>query len=176
MSHELRTPLNAVIGFSELLRDNPIPPEELDDYLRSINLAGNTLLKLINDILDLSKIDANQMKISPEPTELPAVARELYAMFRRETAKRRLEYRVECPEALPPMMLDGLRLRQILLNLIGNAVKFTQRGHVEVLFAWRNGQSGDPRLGQRVRHRAGSAGGRLRSVHPPEHGQGQPLQ
>ncbi len=139
MSHELRTPLNAVIGFSELLRDNPIPSEELDDYLRSINLAGNTLLKLINDILDLSKIDANQMKISPEPTELPAVARELYAMFRRETAKRRLEYRVECPEALPPMMLDGLRLRQILLNLIGNAVKFTQRGHVEVLFAWRNG-------------------------------------
>ncbi|MBS1370012.1 MAG: PAS domain-containing protein [Lentisphaeria bacterium] len=140
MSHELRTPLNAVIGFSELLRDNPVPPEELNEYLQSINLAGNTLLKLINDILDLTKIDAEQMKLTPEPTDMMILTRELETIFRPRIGSRRLEYRVVRKNDLPILMMDGLRLRQILLNLVGNALKFTEEGVVEVTVSFEERQ------------------------------------
>lgn len=142
MSHELRTPLNAIIGFSELLRDNPVQAEELNEYLQAINLAGNTLLALINDILDLSKIDARQMKIVPEPTEPAVLAEEMRVLFLQKTNRPGFHYEVVCPEGLPALMLDGLRVRQILLNLIGNAIKFTERGSVAVVFSFqRTGES-----------------------------------
>lgn len=137
MSHELRTPLNAIIGFSELLRDSPVQADELNEYLQAINLAGNTLLKLINDILDLSKIDAQQMKIVPEPTEPETLAGEMRMLFHQRTDREDLRYTVSCPKGLPVLMLDGLRVRQILLNLIGNAIKFTERGNVTVAFSFQ---------------------------------------
>ena len=137
MSHELRTPLNAIIGFSELLRDNPVQADELNEYLQAINLAGNTLLKLINDILDLSKIDAQQMKITPEPTEPTVLAAEMQVLFHQRADRQDFHYEVICPEGLPSLMLDGLRVRQILLNLIGNAIKFTEKGTVAVTFSFQ---------------------------------------
>jgi len=137
MSHELRTPLNAIIGFSELLRDNPVQADELNEYLQAINLAGNTLLKLINDILDLSKIDAQQMKIAPEPIEPATLAKEIQVLFHQKTDRQKFRYKVICPEGLPPLMLDELRIRQILLNLIGNAFKFTENGKVSVTFSFQ---------------------------------------
>ena len=137
MSHELRTPLNAIIGFSELLRNNPVRAEELNEYLQAINLAGNTLLKLINDILDLSKIDAQQMRIVPEPTDSAVLAEEMRVLFRQRTERPNLHYNVICREGVPTLMLDGLRVRQILLNLIGNAIKFTEQGEITVTFSYR---------------------------------------
>lgn len=136
MSHELRTPLNAVIGFSELLRNNEVTHEELMDYLHSINVAGNTLLTLINDILDLSKIEAEQMKIVPEPTDLRLLAGEFQAIFKQKVEEKHLALTIECPQELPVVKIDSLRVRQILLNLIGNAVKYTQHGGITVTFGF----------------------------------------
>lgn len=130
MSHELRTPLNAVIGFSELLESGELSKEEHDEYLRSINLAGNSLLSLINDVLDLSKLEAEQMVLVPKSTDIPQLLRELQSVFLYKIQQKKLSFRVECPEGLPNLRLDTLRLRQILLNLIGNAVKFTDQGEV----------------------------------------------
>ena len=130
MSHELRTPLNAVIGFSELLQYGQLPQEEHDEYLRSINLAGNSLLSLINDVLDLSKLEAEQMVLAPQPTDLKKVLEEIQAVFQYKVKQKELTLAMECPERFPLLKLDSLRLRQILLNLIGNAVKFTEQGGI----------------------------------------------
>ncbi|MBS1370552.1 MAG: PAS domain-containing protein [Lentisphaeria bacterium] len=132
MSHELRTPLNAVIGFSELLQNGQLPQQEHDDYLRSINLAGNSLLSLINDVLDLSKLEAEQMVLAPLPTDLKRILDEIRAVFQYKVRQKRLTLTLDCPDDFPPVKLDSLRLRQILLNLIGNAVKFTEHGGITV--------------------------------------------
>ncbi len=130
MSHEIRTPLNAVIGFSELLKGGGLSPEEQLEYLDSINLAGNSLLQLINDVLDLSKLEAEQTVLTPQPTDLMVLAREIQAIFQYKALQKKLSFRLDCPEQPPLLKLDHLRLRQILLNLVGNAVKFTDRGEV----------------------------------------------
>ncbi|WP_176014885.1 PAS domain-containing protein [Victivallis sp. Marseille-Q1083] len=132
MSHELRTPLNAVIGFSELLRNNTLPLQEQNEYLQSINLAGNALLTLINDILDLSKLEAGQAPIVPEKCDFLALCREIHAIFKLQAAEKKLAFKLEAPETLPALYLDSQRLRQVLLNLIGNALKFTERGTVRL--------------------------------------------
>ena len=137
MSHELRTPLNAVIGFSELLQGADVSKKDLEDYLKSINFAGNALLGLINDVLDLSRIEANQMKIVPEPTDFGALLEEMRAIFRQRVAAKGIEMRLDCPGDLPSLFLDSLRLRQVLLNIMGNAVKFTDAGRISVRAAFR---------------------------------------
>jgi len=130
MSHELRTPLNAVIGFSELLKADDLPEEERHEYTQSINLAGNALLNLINDVLDISKIEAEQVVFVPQPTDVRAMVDEIAAVFRYKIQEKELSFRAECPEELPVLMLDSQRLRQILFNLVGNAVKFTLSGGI----------------------------------------------
>ncbi len=144
MSHELRTPLNAVIGFSELLRNGSLPRHEQNDYLQSINFAGNALLKLINDILDLSKIEAGQTVISLERSDFAALGREIYSIFKLQAEEKKLQFTLECDPALPHLYIDTLRLRQILLNLTGNAMKFTRKGSVRLAVCFRpeNEQSG----------------------------------
>ena len=132
MSHEIRTPLNAILGFSQLLQDQAIPHEEAAEYLRSIHYAGNALLSLINDVLDLSKLDANQMLIQPEPTNLRELINELESVFSVRAKSKDIELKVSMPSDLPILGLDERRLRQVLLNLIGNAVKFTHVGSVTV--------------------------------------------
>ena len=136
MSHEIRTPLNAILGFSQLLQDDTLPRNEVSEYLRSIHYAGNALLSLINDILDLSKLDADQMIIQPEPTNLRELLLELEAVFTAKAKTQGIELNSSIPDDLPILNLDERRLRQVLLNIIGNAVKFTKEGSVSVSLAF----------------------------------------
>ena len=132
MSHELRTPLNAVIGFSELLQDNDIDRDEQLDYLRSINCAGSALLNLINDVLDLSKLEAEQMNITPVKINLSELLEEIIAVFQLKAKQKDIVLVSQQTGARCPVYVDQLRIRQILLNLVGNALKFTHQGKVAV--------------------------------------------
>ena len=132
MSHELRTPLNAVIGFSQLLSSMVTDPKQ-KTYTHSIRTAGKSLLKLINDILDLSKIESGMMEVNYLPVEPRRIFNEIRHIFREKTEGKGLSYITEIDESLPDsLMLDETRLRQILLNLVGNAIKFTDTGFVKL--------------------------------------------
>ena len=145
MSHELRTPLNAVIGFSELLQDGGLPPEQKLEYLQSINFSGRVLLSQINDLLDLTKLEAGEMRLQPGDTDLTALVRELHAMFRQKAQEKGLRFTADCPAMMPLLRLDEARVRQILLNLLGNAFKFTERG--SIVLTVRFSPAGDGRVG-----------------------------
>ncbi|MDD4816608.1 MAG: ATP-binding protein [Victivallaceae bacterium] len=132
MSHEIRTPLNTVIGFSELLRDDSLPPDERFDYLEAIQFSSNALLDLINDILDLAKLDAGRLKIKNDSTNLGELFHEIKAIFSRQSKEKKIEFKVSLPPAIPSVMTDPVRLRQIILNLVGNAFKFTEHGSIEL--------------------------------------------
>jgi signal transduction histidine kinase len=134
VSHELRTPLNAIIGYSEMLQEQA--EEQSDDLLRSdlskIQAAGTHLLGLINDVLDLSKIEAERIELSPERCEPNALVREVAATVAPLVEKNRNVLCLDCSEDLPPMYADVTRVRQVLLNLLSNATKFTEDGTIEV--------------------------------------------
>ncbi|TVP78006.1 MAG: PAS domain S-box protein [Gemmatimonadales bacterium] len=132
MSHELRTPLNSVIGFANILLKKQADqmPEREVDYIRRIQANGEHLLALIEDILDLSKIDAERMELVREPVDVPELFREVVRMLDLQSRKRGLEIDVEVPANLRPAVADPRRLRQVLVNLVGNAVKFTRDGGV----------------------------------------------
>jgi len=130
MSHELRTPLNAIIGFSDIMIRGMAGPlaEKPKEYLGDILAGGKHLLSLINDILDLSKVEAGKMEIDPaeyDPAEL--IERSL-VLFREKAAKHRLDLRVEIAGAIGPIFGDERKIRQVLYNLLSNAVKFTPDG------------------------------------------------
>ncbi|MEA4862903.1 MAG: PAS domain-containing protein [Victivallaceae bacterium] len=129
VSHEIRTPLNAVIGFAELLRNGNVAPEVQKEYLDAIAFSGNALLQLINDVLDLSKLEADQMKIVPEPTDFPALCADVMRVFAHRAAEQHNKLECDVPP-MPTLEVDVLRVRQVLFNLIGNAVKFTESGTV----------------------------------------------
>ncbi|HAT31042.1 MAG TPA: hypothetical protein DCW29_09395 [Janthinobacterium sp.] len=127
MSHELRTPLNAVIGFSQLMTDAPAIPAAERDNLAIINRAGHHLLTLINDILELSKVEAGQMRLHLSTIDLDQLLRETLEMAR---GRSTVPVRLEC-DALPALVrADGAKLRQVLLNLLSNAVKSVRGGAV----------------------------------------------
>ena len=132
MSHEIRTPMNAILGYAQiLLRDGALHPFHRD-ALATIASNSDHLLHLINEILDLSKIDAGRMDLTPSDFDLVALVRELTAMFQHPCEEKQLGLRVEgldAPRALPVRGDEG-KLRQVLINLLGNAVKFTARGRV----------------------------------------------
>ncbi|MEK8015569.1 MAG: ATP-binding protein [Candidatus Parabeggiatoa sp.] len=132
MSHEIRTPLNAVIGFSNLL-SSLISDKKQTSYLDSIQTAGKSLLTLINDILDLSKIEAGRLDIQYEAINLYLIFEELKQIFAVNIADKNLELIINIDEHLPKtLLLDETRLRQVLLNLIGNAIKFTKQGYIKL--------------------------------------------
>ena len=132
MSHEIRTPMNAILGFTEILRKEIIDSRH-KHFLDSIQLSGKTLLRLINDILDLSKIEAGKLEIQQEHIDLSVLASEIRLVFAEQMNTKQLEYIVEymAQEQLY-VFIDDVRLRQILINLIGNAIKFTSKGYVKV--------------------------------------------
>jgi polar amino acid transport system substrate-binding protein/two-component system sensor histidine kinase EvgS len=131
MSHEIRTPMNAIVGFTELLNEQLEEPR-LKAYVKTIQNASNTLLTLINDILDLSKIEAGKLKIKKTPTNLTNLANEVSSIFTMSIQKKGLELLLDIDKDIPSsLLLDEVRLRQILFNLIGNAVKFTQHGFIK---------------------------------------------
>ncbi len=133
MSHEIRTPMNAIIGFTELLGEQLNEPR-LKSYVKTIQSAGNTLLTLINDILDLSKIEAGKMQIEKKPTNIYDLVDEVGAIFTMAVRNKGIDLILQVEEQIPKgLLLDAVRIRQILLNLIGNAVKFTEAGSVKVM-------------------------------------------
>lgn len=133
MSHEIRTPLNAVIGLSDLLRSPRISDAQRMEFSAAINTSGKALLQLINDVLDLSKIEAMKMELRPAPVSLTQLLSEVRQIFARSIADKGLRFEFVPPEPEPPkLLLDEVRVRQVLLNLIGNAVKFTARGFVKL--------------------------------------------
>jgi signal transduction histidine kinase/CheY-like chemotaxis protein len=132
MSHEIRTPLNAVIGFSELLSSLVSDPKQ-KDYISSIKVAGKSLLVLINDILDLSKIEAEMLEIHLELTDPVLMFKEIQQIFSVRISEKFLDFDVDIdPEIPEALLLDKPRLRQVLLNLVGNAIKFTKEGYVKI--------------------------------------------
>jgi PAS domain S-box-containing protein len=138
ISHEIRIPLNSIIGFSEMLA-NQLQEPRLREYASSIKSAGNSLLMLINDILDLSKIEAGRVEVSLESVDLRAVINEISQVFAPKVAKKRLDFFIDVQSGIPTfLMLDKVRIRQVLFNLIGNAVKFTDQGFIRVLAETRS--------------------------------------
>jgi len=132
MSHEIRTPMNAIIGFTELLNEQISEPR-LKSYTKTIQNASNTLLILINDILDLSKIEAGKLLITKTPTNIFNLSHDVSSIFIMSVGKKGLDLIVEVDESIPKsLLLDEVRIRQILLNLIGNAVKFTEHGFIKL--------------------------------------------
>ncbi len=132
MSHEIRTPMNAIIGFSELLATH-ITDKKQKQYLDSIQNAGKSLLTLIDDILDLSKIEAGKMELNYEPVNLFYLFGEMKQVFELKLSEKNLDFSVEIDNKLPAsLLLDEARIRQVLLNLVGNAIKFTEKGQITV--------------------------------------------
>lgn len=132
MSHEIRTPLNAVIGLSDVLQDT-IKDEQQQNYVKTINSAGNSLLLIINDILDLSKIEAGKMEVQYKPIKLHTIFKEIEMIFMQKVNRKEIRLLVDFPNDIPEIiLLDEVRIRQILLNIVGNAVKFTEKGYVKL--------------------------------------------
>lgn len=132
MSHEIRSPLNGVLGMAELLCQAPLPGEQRE-CVEAIRASGEHLLAVLNDILDLSKAEAGKLTLHPAPVELEDTVRRSAAIFRGDASARGVALRLHFAPGLPPTVrLDPLRLRQILFNLIGNAVKFTSQGSVVI--------------------------------------------
>ncbi|MDB5471977.1 MAG: multi-sensor hybrid histidine kinase [Caulobacter sp.] len=136
MSHEIRTPLTAVIGFSGLLAGMKDLPTKAQDHVRRIQSGGRALLATVNDILDFSKLEAGQVEIRPEACDPVAVAREALELFEAHAGAKGLTLSLEGEAPAAALWLDPGRLRQILLNLVGNGVKFTDQGGVTVRLAW----------------------------------------
>lgn len=131
MSHELRTPLNAVLGYAQLLMRERGLEERHKHAAQTIHDSGEHLLTLINDILDLSKIEAGKFELYPSSIDLRGFLKGIAAIMRVRTEEKALEFHCELASDLPEFVLaDEKRLRQVLLNLLGNAVKFTERGGI----------------------------------------------
>ncbi len=135
MSHEIRTPMHAVLSATELLAESPLDPQQ-GRYLQHIRQAGNNLLNLINDILDFSKIEAGKLNFKAEPFSLQEVLGYVHKSLEQPAASRNNELSFHIPAHIPDKLVgDPVRLGQILLNLLGNGIKFTENGKVELMAA-----------------------------------------
>ena len=142
MSHELRTPLNAILGFSEILKDlheSPIEPARVRNYAMNIFDSGRHLLELIDDILDLSKLDADHLELNDDAVDVRETITSCLRLMEPHSAKADVRLHSNIPDGLPILRADERRLRQILLNLLSNAVKFTPSGgSVKVAVLWNS--------------------------------------
>lgn len=130
MSHEIRTPMNAILGFVDLLTQEPLTEEQMN-YVKVIQNSAANLLNLLNDIIDFSKIEAGKMRVEITDCSLPALLEDLDSMMRPQASRKNLDFQIlQCQELPEHIQTDPLRLRQCLLNLLSNAVKFTEKGHV----------------------------------------------
>ncbi len=145
ISHEIRTPMNAILGFTQILKEQ-IEDDKQQQYINAINVSGNTLLRLINDLLDLAKFEAGKFELQPTAVALKSVALEIQNIFLQVVTDKRLDFVVELDPNLPEaIFIDEVRLRQILFNLLKNAVKFTDHGKISLSMRVRS-VSADNRL------------------------------
>ena len=163
MSHELRTPMNAILGFSALLKKKEFDPRS-DDFINRIHSSGLRLLGLINDVLDLSKVEAGKINLRKAPVDVGELGRDLVAELE-GLAGENVSLRTECVEGLGPLETDPDRLRQILLNLVGNALKFTKEGEVLVRITGQG--PGPPRMIQVIDTGIGMDSDRLETIFRP---------
>jgi signal transduction histidine kinase len=141
MSHELRTPLNAILGYTELMTDGAYgePSEKMLSVLKRLEANGRHLLGLINDVLDLSKIEAGQLVLELSDYSVQDIAQTVRSTLEPLAADKKLAFKVEVAAELPPGRGDGRRLTQVLINLVGNAIKFTDAGEVAIRAEANNG-------------------------------------
>jgi signal transduction histidine kinase/CheY-like chemotaxis protein len=145
MSHEIRSPMNAILGFSELLEPEGLTPKQ-SQYVRAIRDSGAALLRLINDILDLSKLEAGKLELHPDPTDMRDSCQFLRTVFGQQAVMKSLQLHFQLSPNLPrALLLDRLRLRQVLVNLLTNAIKFTDQGSIKTRVSWES--QGDARNG-----------------------------
>ncbi len=132
MSHEIRTPMNAILGFAEILL-NTTKDIKAKNYLNNILTSGKTLLGLINDILDLSKIESGNFTLTYEPIDFRSILNEINLMFQQKVTEKGINMFLDIPESFPKgIIFDEIRIRQILINLVSNAVKFTKSGYIKI--------------------------------------------
>lgn len=138
MSHEIRTPLGAILGFIDLLKEKNLPEDKRKQYLDIISRTGHSLATIINDILDLSKVEAGKIEITKEVFSLSQLMRDLELLLKLRGEDKGIEFSIEAAPNTPEMIYsDPMRLRQILMNIIGNAIKFTSNGSVRVSYEVR---------------------------------------
>lgn len=133
MSHEMRTPMNSILGFTEILMDENLTDSQRE-FVEVLKLSAETLLNLIDDILDLSKIESDTIELDETPFNLRAVTLEAIDLVRGQKSGKAIEMAVDLPKSLPEVLGDPLRVRQILLNLLSNALKFTDQGKIVTTF------------------------------------------
>lgn len=142
MSHELRTPLNVILGFVQVMQQDPVLTPEQRESLQIIRRSSDYLLSLINDVLDLSKIEAGHITLDESRVDFIDLLQSLEQMFRQRAETKGLQLHLKLAPNLPRyVMIDANKLRQVLINLLGNAIKFTKQGHVSLQVEVRDGRT-----------------------------------
>ena len=127
MSHDIRTPMNAIIGFTDLALQNPDDPEQMREHLEKIRASGDHLLSLINDVLEMSRIESGRLEFREETVDLPKLMADFRTILSGQAEQKHHTLNVTCKVEDPGVVCDKLRLNQVLLNLGSNAVKYTPR-------------------------------------------------
>jgi len=139
ISHELRTPLNSILGYAQIVEHDPAVPRQRREEMKVIRRSGEHLVSLINGLLDIAKIEAGKLTIEPEEVRFPQFVAQLADMFRLQASEKSIQFNFEVMDELPPVVrVDKKRLGQILINILGNAIKFTNQGHVTFRISYRS--------------------------------------